>query len=242
MSVIVCLSGKKRSGKNTAANYIAGSYLEHKREIHNFTIDKSGLLHVRISNGSPWVTIQENEFSVFNFKHVKFYSFADPLKAFCMDVFGLTYEQCYGTEDEKNSLTNIQFRDLPQVNEKLDIECGERLTARRILQYFGTDIVRKMCPDAWINATISKIKRENPELAIITDARFPNEINGINHIGGHSIRLLRDVCEDDPHPSEKALDDFPVVKYHYVVNNQTQTVAEQNQQIGVILSKIMVGA
>ncbi len=239
MSLIICLSGKKRSGKNTAANYIAGAYLLQTQQIVDFSIDIGGLLHVRMIDSSPWLTIGENEFSSFNFSNIKFYSFADPLKTFCMDVFGLTYEQCYGTEEQKNSLTNIRFRDLPQVNEELDVECGECLTARRVLQYFGTDIVRRMCADAWVNATISKIKRENPKVAIITDARFPNEILGIEQIGGKTIRLLRDVCENDSHPSEKALDDFQQNQYSCIINNQDLTVEEQNKHIQIFIKSWM---
>jgi len=242
MSSIICLSGKKRSGKNTAANYIAGAYLLRTQQIVDFSIDTNGLLHIRMIDSSPWITVNENEFSSFDFKHIKFYSFADPLKIFCMDVFGLTYEQCYGTEKQKNSLTNIQYKNLPQSHQS-DLEstpeCNEYLTARRVLQYFGTDVVRRMCADAWVNATISKIKRDNPKVAIITDARFPNEIIGIGQIGGKTIRLSRDVCENDPHASEKALDDFPLDQYSHIVDNQNVNVGEQNRLIQELLKELI---
>jgi len=40
---------------------------------------------------------------------IKTYSFADPLKRnICIDLLGLTEQQCYGSDEDKNSLTNIR--------------------------------------------------------------------------------------------------------------------------------------
>ncbi len=40
--------------------------------------------------------------SLFTHKKTKIYNFADPLKQLCIDIFGLTYNQCYGTDEAKN--------------------------------------------------------------------------------------------------------------------------------------------
>ena len=40
-------------------------------------------------------------------KTPKIYSLAEPLKNFCIDVLGLSYEQCYGTEKIKILIQNI---------------------------------------------------------------------------------------------------------------------------------------
>jgi hypothetical protein len=40
--------------------------------------------------------------------NVKIYNFADPLKKdICMNILGLTHNQCYGEDIYKNTLTNI---------------------------------------------------------------------------------------------------------------------------------------
>lgn len=243
--LIICISAKKRGGKNTAANFISGTYLLKTRRITHFRLDEFGLLHC--NTNSHEFMLKEGEFNkAFNDSGVKIYSFADALKEFCIDVFGLTHEQCYGTEEQKNSLTDIEWWDvpLPQHNflfakqeidkirlSNLKLYGSDKLTARQLLQYMGTDVVRKMFSNAWVNATINKINREKPKLAIISDARFKNEIEGINAAGGKTIRLLRDVCEKDTHESERALDDFPLDKYSLVINNQDMSIDEQSQAI-----------
>ena len=45
----------------------------------------------------------------------KIYSFADALKEkVCIDVMGLSKEQCYGTDEQKNTLTGYRWENLPQ--------------------------------------------------------------------------------------------------------------------------------
>ena len=55
------------------------------------------------------------------------------------------------------------------------------------------------------DATIRKIKEESPELAIICDCRFPNEVDGIKKAGGKTIRLTRNDESPDVHESEPSL-------------------------------------
>ena len=40
--------------------------------------------------------------------YIKNYSFSDPLKMISIEMFGLTKDQCYGTDAQKNTLTNIK--------------------------------------------------------------------------------------------------------------------------------------
>ncbi len=235
MVSICCLSGKKQSGKNTAANYLSACYLIKTNQISDFRLTEYGQLEckLKLNGDSSWVLIKEGDFNSFDFEGIKHYSFADPLKEFCMDVFGLTHEQCYGTDEDKNSETELKWFDMPGFAEKTKCNCGSwyHMSARAVLQYFGTDIVRKMFNNAWVNATISKIRREKPKIAIISDARFPNEITGVMDAGGTTIRLLRNVAGEDEHPSETALDDFPLEKYSFVVDNQEHTIDEQCQAL-----------
>ena len=109
----------------------------------------------------------------------KIYSFADPLKKnICMDILGLTHDQCYGSDDNKNELTNNYWND-------------KQLTAREVMQFVGTDIFRKMQNNIWVDATLKQIDQDQPELAIISDCRFPNEVLALKDIGGLIIKLTR---------------------------------------------------
>ena len=82
-----------------------------------------------------------------------------------------------------------------------------RMSAREFLQYFGTDVCRYIYNDIWTDRTISELSREEPLIAIISDCRFPNEVNAIKQAGGKIIHLTRSPYEDS-HSSENALKDF----------------------------------
>jgi hypothetical protein len=85
------------------------------------------------------------------------------------------------------------------------------------MQFLGTNVMRKIYGSVWVNSTIKKIAREQSELAIIADVRFPNEAKAIEDAGGTVIRLTR-VIKEDNHPSEIALDDYNFK--HYIDNKE----------------------
>jgi len=96
------------------------------------------------------------------FNKAKIYNFADPLKEnICIEVLGLTHDQCYGSDDQKNELVDCYWDD------------GKQMTAREVMQFVGTNIFRKMKHNVWSSATINKIQKEKPKIAIIADCRFP---------------------------------------------------------------------
>ena len=156
----------------------------------------------------------------------KIYNFADPLKKdICMNILGLSHEQCYGSDLDKNTLTHIQWG-------------GHYLTAREVMQVVGTDILRTMYNNVWVNATINKIMREHLDLAIIADCRFPNEVESIKSAGGLVIKLNRNPHNSD-HASEIALDanNYPQSNFDLVLNNNIMTIDEQNNEVYNFLKK-----
>lgn len=160
------------------------------------------------------------------FNGAKIYNFADPLKKdICMNILGLTYEQCYGDDTDKNTLTDIEWN-------------GLKLTAREVMQFVGTDIFRKMKHDVWAGATIKKIQYDQPSLAIIADCRFPNEVDAVKNAGGLVIKLMRNLYNSD-HASERALDEdqYDQRNFDFVVFNQNISIHEQNHLILNFLKK-----
>lgn len=148
----------------------------------------------------------------------KVYNFADPLKKdICINILGLTYDQCYGSDEKKNELVNCYWD-------------GKQLTAREVMQFVGTDVFRKMQNNVWADATINKIISEDYNLAIIADCRFPNEVDSVKKAGGFVIKLNRDPFNSD-HSSETALDscNYDYSNFDLVLSNEHMTISEQNK-------------
>lgn len=155
----------------------------------------------------------------------KIYNFADPLKKdICINILGMTYDQCYGTDEQKNTVTDMEWN-------------GSKLTAREVMQFVGTDIFRKMKNNIWADTTINKIKKENPSLAIIADCRFPNEVQAIKNIGGYVIKLTRNPFNSN-HESETALDsdNYDESNFDLVLHNHNIDIFTQNKVLLTFLS------
>lgn len=163
----------------------------------------------------------------------KLYSFADPLKQdICMNLLGLTYEQCYGSDDDKNSLTDINWKDIAGYNK------DELMTSREVMEVVGTKIFRKMKNNIWVDATINKIKRERFDLAIVLDNRFPNEVNSVLENDGFVIRLTRNPFNSDSEP-EIALDPnkYDWSKFSLVINNEIMSIQNKENKILAFLQQ-----
>lgn len=99
---------------------------------------------------------------------------------------------------------------------------------RSLLQYVGTDKIRRWSPDFWVDFLIGlfKIFDDEWEYVILPDCRFPNEIERFKEEGFDvtSVRVNRPgytgnlTPEQMAHPSETALDDFA---FDYVLMNNS---------------------
>lgn len=98
---------------------------------------------------------------------------------------------------------------------------------RQMLQYVGTDVIRKQNPTLWVDfvSMILKYFYENWDYVIIPDCRFPNEVTAMADSGFETIhiRVVREnfksplTKEQQMHPSETALDD--VTPDYYISNS-----------------------
>ena len=162
-----------------------------------------------------------NVFSQTTQQNSAIYNFADPLKKMCIDIFGLTYEQCYGTDDQKNEYVNCKWPDSEEV-----------MSAREVMQYVGTNVFRKMQHNVWSEATIRKIKDENLPLALIADCRFPNEVEAVRSAGGLVVKLHRNIYNSS-HESETALDEdrYDHGNFDMIIDNSNLNIADKNKLI-----------
>lgn len=167
-------------------------------------------------------TIKDYSCSVLGYDpdKVVIYNFADPLKRqICMDILGLSYDECYGDDEFKNKLTDLEWD-------------GKKLSARDVMQFIGTDIFRKMKHNVWADATLNRIKKESPQIAIIADCRFPNEVEAIKKHGGVVIKLMLNPFNSD-HSSETALDPdkYPASNFDVVIFNNHLSIEHKNYAI-----------
>lgn len=172
------------------------------------------------------------------------YAYANPLKQLCAEF--IPELPWYGNKTEKEteylvrdlnfnfkvdfgSLLGLRFDVLHAINVYfLDIvENKETVSAREILQYVGTEIIRNMQGrDFWVD--LGKAQ----DNVVITDVRFLNELVDFN------IKLLGGISESgDTHESEAGIPDtyFDLI----LVNEFSENPQEQLEQlVTLILEKL----
>ncbi len=270
MTQIIGIAGKKRSGKNTVANFLHGYVLRKKGIIKDFAINDTGELIVNALYLEPDGSVKE-ELGILDltqqndafygyadqmiWPHIKLYHFADALKEICISMFGLTFEQVYGSS--KSSLTKLNWKNMPGVvvyedakamltkldkkfqNATIDevqtafgslvlVKEATLMTSREVMQYVGTDIFRRMNNKVWTDLCLNKIKEEAPEIAVIADCRFDNEAVEIKSNGGLVVKLQRDMYPEDTHSSESGLQAF---EFDAVVDNQKMSIKDANFEV-----------
>ena len=185
-------------------------------------------------------------------KSSKVYAFADKLKEVCTQLFGLSHSQCWGENSDKDSITKFKWSDLPLGSQLLakvmdDISTPEKkisqkdfMTAREVMQVWGTDIFRSFYSNCFVDATISQIEEEDFDFALICDARFPNELDSFVKIEPIVFRLTRKVT-DFTHSSETKLSsyDWGKFKNYRLIDNSDMTIADKNYFIRLALENIL---
>lgn len=124
-------------------------------------------------------------------------SFADKLKDITCILSGCTRED----------LEDYDFKELVYVPSYLRPYCGsvEKPTFRAFLQHFGSEVMRGVNDNIWIDCTLSNCGKD----CIVSDCRFPNEANAVKARGGIVIKVVRpDVKAEDSHQSETMIDEI----------------------------------
>ena len=111
-------------------------------------------------------------------------SFAHTLKDAVAAVFGWDRDMLEG-----------RTRESREWREQEDAWWTERLsmpvTPRLVLQVWGTEVARKSYhDDIWIASLENKLRKTHDDV-VISDCRFPNEIQAIKAAGGIVIRVVR---------------------------------------------------
>ena len=109
------------------------------------------------------------------------------------------------------------------------------MTRRLFLKKLGSDACNQhLHKNTWVNGLFKDWEESNSW--IVTDVRFPQEVDSIRNRGGVIIRIKRPgLGDEDSHISETALDDYKGFDYN-IVNNGS--LADLEEKVRTILFKL----
>lgn len=186
-------------------------------------------------------------------------AFADKLKQICGEMFGLSDAQM-NTEEGKAAPTELRCMMCPlchginceevKLEREWKVAClnpkcnavGEKesfrgfWSPRMILQYVGTEGMRRIDPNVWVNYALRKAKEHldghgvgatndyKPSFVVITDCRFRSEMAGVVAAGGEVWRIRRPETDKTSsgltqHASEVEMDTIPDGEFNRVIVN-----------------------
>jgi hypothetical protein len=116
------------------------------------------------------------------------------------------------------------------------------MTYRSFLQRLGTEAMRDgLHNEVWINALFSdyrpaKMSEYNPSKWIITDTRFPNELEAIKERNGITINVVRPEVRVNGHIAHSSETSLKDVKFDYEIINDAG-IPELVEKVKKILTK-----
>lgn len=237
--MIIGINGKIGSGKDTVGKII--QYLQ----CHN-----TGEITIQDVMSNPeheWWLEEQSKFEI--------KKFAGKLKQIASLLTGIDVEKFEDQEFKKTYLSEewgaVRRNPLQAIPVFKDIQFNEMMTVREFLQILGTEAMRdNLHENVWVNALFADYKEEIyrsevPTRAagfidhyvypkwIITDMRFPNELESVVLRNGLTIRVVRPGSSTGLHTSETALDD---TEFHYNIINDG-TIEDLVEKVREVLIK-----
>lgn len=248
---LVILAGKKQSGKTSTADFLTANEMLIMRLIDGFSIDIDNNIVVKKGDESAVINFS-NQSRTFKemmdscvYPHIRPFGFADRLKKAVNLIFGIPLQLLYGSDEDKNSLTKITQQDFLSAVSittrnafKKDVGTTEGyMSIRQILQWFGTDVCRKIKETVWVDGLIEDVFEHKPQIAVIHDCRFKNELYAFDDIESNedvaSVTkiLFRRGNSEDSHSSENDIEDVDISKFDLVIDNNSMTLPEKNEKV-----------
>lgn len=233
--MIIGINGKIGSGKDTVGKII--QYLQ----CHN-----TGEITIQDVISNPeheWWLEEQSKFEI--------KKFAGKLKQIASLLTGIDVEKFEDQEFKKTYLSEewgaVRRNPLQAIPVFKDIQFNEMMTVREFLQILGTEAMRdNLHENVWVNALFAdyiytkncgcekncRCEHDLPNW-IITDMRFPNELESVVLRNGLTIRVVRPGSSTGLHTSETALDD---TEFHYNIINDG-TIEDLVEKVREVLIK-----
>ena len=221
-SVVLGIGHRARHGKDTVA---------------------AEIIKRRSGNGPGWYDIRQ-------------YSFARELKeevnknAMMIGGMPKLFDPIYRTEGSGYMQTNgnllqlpdwVQYEPQPDMSDPL-CPYGKQ---RTLLQWWGMEYRRSVDPYYWVKKLAERLEREKPEIALLTDMRFPNEMAFCKEYG-ETIKVERRNPDGTlyiapgilPHSSEEALANVPDNQWSGILTNDG--TLEELKEAAVIMFDMLM--
>lgn len=162
------------------------------------------------------------------------HKFAGKLKQVASLITGIPIEKFEDQEFKKTFLGSewdsnySRYLYDPYIDQHVLYTTVQQMTVRDLLQKLGTDAMRNgLHVNTWVNATFADYTDDKNW--IITDVRFPNEVEALKKRGGILMRIDRNSHNTvgTNHISETALDTF--FGWDYLVDNNSSLEDLRNQ-------------
>ena len=203
MKKIILISGKLRTGKNQFAQYLKEEF------------QKSGL---KVSEDLFARSLKDGCKEDFRKLTNVLDNICEEIKAkiglFVDQRENMIYPDMIDSIDK--SVNKLKIKEENWYEDKTDI-------TRNILQLYGTEIFRKRVDENWwVNQVKNRCIASKSDVIIVTDCRFPNEIEGMfcEDYETIVIRIKRDINTQEliaSHDSETSLDDWN--NWNFIVEN-----------------------
>ena len=141
------------------------------------------------------------DYLVENYGFVK-YAFADPVKEICKILFDFSEEQLYGEKKE-----GVDFRWYLTPREAFQ-KIGTEFAQNDIYNYFPRLKERLGDEVIWVKLFRLWYEKNKNKNIVITDVRFPHEIEAIKELNGKIIKIKRSELSFDNHISENFIDEI----------------------------------
>jgi hypothetical protein len=243
---VIGFVGRKGAGKNTLCNFMTGYQLVANNIIDKFDITNDGQLYIEQDDTKGVLNLEAHKTSpefyswaAYNvWPNAKIYAFAEPLKELCIDLFELPRDIVYGTDDQKNTtlIEHIKWENMPS---EVSLTKSGPMTVRQILQFMGTEVMRKIWSPVWINKLQKIILEERSTLSLVCDARFDNEVQGLLDLKEEGfdvkiVELTRTKTNTDTHSSENGIS--PGLA-DFLLDNQNMSLVESCNTLAAKISE-----
>lgn len=141
------------------------------------------------------------------------YAFADPVKEICKILFDFSDDQLYGEKKE-----GVDFRWYLTPRDAFQ-KIGTEFAQNDIYNYFPRLKERLKDEVIWVKLFKLWFEKNKDKNVVITDVRFPHEIEAIKSLGGKIIKIKRNKMVFDNHISENYIDKVNQSDIFYELDN-----------------------